>query len=170
MTKLVLKTPAQITKMIASVKARGGTLQQGAHDTAVQAMMHFEATGDTVFMTRLYHALPVSMRKAALAAWFEGFSPVKLRTVKLQDGSKVKLFKKFKGTEAPAMDVTGGIASPFYSYTKEAKPIKAISTIEIRKALEKLAKKADKELQKGNVEGDASEVEAFINSVLGLAA
>jgi len=167
-------TKDQIVKNIASIKGRSNTLQEDIHKTAMAAMLHaFNHNNDFSLCSNLYNALPSGVRKNALATWFQTFAPMVLRNVSInatQGGraKKVKLFKLDKSANAQAYEFDKAAETPFYDLTKESEPT-VMTTESLLKALENLAKKADKQVNEGMVHGaEADSIKGITERILGI--
>jgi hypothetical protein len=114
-----LLTKAELPKAIESITKRGKVLDTDIHIAACSAVAIKAEAGDTMFINRLYTALPKGTRAAALTAWL-----LKFGGVIANDGSsgKPKAEQPFLHTKDKACDVTAGMAEPWYDFKPDPKP------------------------------------------------
>lgn len=123
-----------IDRAIASFALNAGKLNRQCHLIAMGIMHHAFTTGDCTRALALVKAMPASMRRTMLIAWFAKYSPI---TVKLGDDEKVGLNK---GKTANPFDLEGADAEPFYELAEkiaEGKPFDLATAIKMVEALSK---------------------------------
>lgn len=130
-----------IDKAIASFTTNAGKLNRQCHTIAMGIMHHAFATGDCTRALALAKAMPASMRRTMLIAWFVKYSPI---TVKLGDEEKVGLNK---GKNAAKFDLEGADGEPFYELAEKQPEEKNFDLATLIKMVEGLTKRIEGKLE-----------------------
>lgn len=132
-----LLTKAELPKAIESITKRGKVLDTDIHQAACSAVAIKAEAGDTMFINRLYLALPKGTRAAALTAWM-----LKFGGVIANDGTsgKPKAEQPFLHTKDKACDVEAGMAEPWYDFKPDPKPDEVFDVMAAVMAIIKKAK------------------------------
>lgn len=143
-----LLTKAELPKAIESITKRGRILDTDIHQAACSAVAIKAEHGDTMFINRLYTALPKGTRAAAMTAWL-----LKFGGVVANDGSsgKPKAEQPFLHTKDKAADLDGGIKTPWYDFKPDPAPDQVFDVLAAVMAIIKKAK--GKELVHGELLG-----------------
>lgn len=146
MHTMKLLTKAELPKAIESITKRGRILDTDIHQAACSAIAIKGEQGDTMFINRLYLALPKGTRAAALTAWLLEFGGVVAN-----DGTqgKPKAEQPFVHTKDKAADLEGGIKSPWYDFKPDPAPDQVFDVMAAVMAIIKKAK--GKELVHGEL-------------------
>lgn len=137
-------------KSIAQISAMGGKLASLVHETAIAMAEHAKEHGDMTLFVDLYNALHTANRRKAFSVWLSDFTPIRLKVkddVAIAKGSRV-LTEAEKGFTP--WDIAGLAAVTYWDYTTEKDP-KAMDADAILKAIDRLSKRLDKAIEKGNV-------------------
>lgn len=129
-----------IDRAIASFTTNAGKLNRQCHQIAMGIMHHAFATGDCTRALTLVKAMPASMRRTMLIAWFAKHSPI---TVKLGDDERVGLNK---GKNANPFDLEGADDEPFYALAEATPEEKQFDLATLIKMVEGLTKRIDAKL------------------------
>lgn len=145
-TIMKLLTKAELPKAIESITKRGAVLDKDIHIAACSAIAIKAEAGDTMFINRLYLALPKGTRAAALTAWL-----LKFGGVIANDGTtgKPKNEQPFLHTKDKACDLEAGMAEPWYDFKPDPKPDEVFDVMAAVMAIIKKAK--GKELVHGEL-------------------
>lgn len=141
-----LLTKAELPKAIESITKRGRLLDTDIHIAACSAIAIKGEQGDTMFINRLYLALPKGTRAAALTAWLLEFGGVVAN-----DGTqgKPKAEQPFVHTKDKKADLEAGIKSPWYDFKPDPAPDQVFDVMAAVMAIIKKAK--GKELVHGEL-------------------
>lgn len=160
MTEFVLKSAAQIGKMVDTAithTVKGDAL---IHEAAVQCIAHAEKHGDVTLLDRLIKGVGKSVRVEGLKVWTAEFTPIRWNG----DG-KVGMLKKGQNGYKP-FDIAKAEATPFWALSaadeRTAKPLTIEAMLRVVHGMKGRLEKAVKE---GNFEGDRGKAEAFVNSI-----
>ena len=137
-------------KSIAQISAMGGKLASLVHETAIAMAEHAKEHGDMTLFVDLYNALHTANRRKAFAVWLTDFTPIRLKVkddVAMAKGSRI-LTPEEKGFTP--WDIAGLAAVTYWDYTQEKDP-RALDADAILKAIDRLTKRLDKAIEKGNV-------------------
>ena len=160
MSEFVLKSAAQIGKMVDTAithTVKGDAL---IHEAAVQCIAHAEKHGDVTLLDRLVTGVGKSVRVQGLKVWAQEFTPIRWNG----DG-KVGLLKKGQNGFKP-FDVPKAMETPFWALSaadeRTAKPL----TIEaMLKVVHGMKGRLEKAVKEGNFEGDTAKATAFVTSI-----
>jgi hypothetical protein len=137
-------------KSIAQIHAMGGKLAELVHTTALAMAEHAKEHGDMTLFIDLYNALHTATRRKAFAVWLSDFTPIRLKVkddVAIAKGSRI-LKPEEKGFTP--WDIAGLSAVTYWDYTQEKDP-RPLDADAILKAIDRLSKRLDKAIEKGNV-------------------
>lgn len=154
--------------LIKSFVKAGKAAQEQSLIASKHALLHFHRTGDTTYMTRLYKAMPESMRKGALKLWLVRHAPVEFST-------KLDEFVKDRESNIPTYPahdkrdnpenaeiitavntlINEAWAKPYYEYSKEVDPVVPEAEVFLKKNLENLVKRFDRLSENLKKEGRA---------------
>jgi hypothetical protein len=137
-------------KSIAQISAMGGKLAELVHTTALDMAEHAKEHGDMTLFVDLYNALHTATRRKAFAVWLSDFTPIRLKVkddIAMAKGSRI-LKAEDKGFTP--WDIAGLAAVTYWDYTQEKDP-RALDADAILKAIDRLTKRLDKAIEKGNV-------------------
>lgn len=159
MTVELYKTAKTLDAAIASIAERGKKLDADIHRTGCSVIAHALKHGDATPAARLHDALPKSGRRKAYVAWLEAFSPIKLT---VENGKPTTA--KLKKNHAPeTYDVDGAIATPFWEFTVERKPV----PMTLERALKAFEANLVKGIETGDIDlkaaNDAKAAVAFLH-------
>ena len=160
MTEFVLKTAAQIGKMVDT--AIKHTLKGDAliHEAAVQCIAHAEKHGDVTLLDRLIKGVGRSIRVEGLKVWTAEFTPIRWNG----DG-KVGMLKKGQKGFVP-FDIPKAETTPFWALAaadeRTARPLTIEAMLRVVHGMKGRLEKAVKE---GNFEGDKAKATAFVTSI-----
>ena len=160
-----MTTLKQIDAKIRTITTNAAKLNVMIHETGVAILEHANQHGDCTRAQMLVMAMPASMRRTMLIAWFTKFSPIVTKpaadwTSKMHKVG-TKLFVPF--------DIEGAKALPFYQMAEENPEGKSLDFAALMKMVEGLAKRIDKAIEEGKVEeGDVLSARAISNAVAGL--
>jgi hypothetical protein len=151
-------------KSISQIAVMGGKLAELVHTTAIAMARHAAPAelgghGDMTLFVDLYNALHTANRRKAFAAWLYDFTPIRIKVkddVALAKGSRV-LKPEEKGYTP--WNLEGLSAVTYWDYTQEKDP-KAMDADAILKAIDRLSKRLDKAIEKGNVSPELDTVAA----------
>lgn len=138
---------------IASIKATGEKLASLVHETAVGMARHAFEHGDMTLFVDLYNALHTAQRRKAFAVWLHDFTPIRIKVkddVALAKGSRI-LKEAEKGFTPWNLD--GLAAVTYWDHTAEKDP-RNLDADAILKAIERLGKRLERAVEKGQVSDD----------------
>lgn len=127
------------------------------HDTGMMIVKHaapeaLGGHGDCDTALWLAKAMPASMRRTMLLAWFEKYTPIR---VKLGDSEKVGFDPRYKKLspedKVGAWDIEGASNEPFYVIAEKTPEEKPMDFAALMKLVEGLTKKIDKAIEDGKV-------------------
>lgn len=146
MHTMKLLTKAELPKAIESITKRGRLLDNDIHIAACSAIAIKGEHGDTMFINRLYLALPKGTRAAALTNWLLQYGGVIAN-----DGTtgKPKTEQPFLHTKDKKADLEAGMADPWYDHKPDPKPDEVFDVMAAVMAIIKKAK--GKELVHGEL-------------------
>ena len=167
MSEFVLKTAAQIGKMVDTAithTVKGDTL---THEAAVQALGHAARLddkgvqiGDITLFERLLNGLGKSVRVQGLKVWAQTYSPVAWNG----DG-KIGLLKA-KDKRYKPFDMEAALANPFWTLAEADETTRKPLTIEaMLKVIHGMGKRLDKAVNENQFEGDVDKAKAFVTSI-----
>lgn len=140
-------------KSISQIAVMGGKLASLVHETSIAMAAHAKEHGDMTLFVDLYNALHTSNRRKAFAAWLYDFTPIRLKVkddIALAKGSRI-LKPEEKGFTDWNLD--GLNAVTYWDYTTGKDP-KAMDADAILKAIDRLSKRLDRAIEKGQVSPD----------------
>lgn len=150
----------RIDGKIARIVTNSAKLNELIHETGMDILRHAQEHGDCTRALKLAQAMPASMRRAMLIAWFSKFSPV---TVKLGDDPKVGINK---GKTANAYDLEAAGATPFYQMAEDTPETKEYTLAELVKMVQTLGKRIKSKADKGEVADNDREAAVRIAGTL----
>lgn len=124
-----------VKKLESAVKAcvtGANKLQNQIHLVACSTLAHAEQHGDFGAFARLIYGLPSGQRVKTVRKWARMFAPVKF-----VDGEKI--VKLDRSEKAPAFDIDGAIANPYYAI-EEVTTSKPLTMQEVLDYLNRKAK------------------------------
>lgn len=161
-----------IDKNIKSVRVAGDKLNTLIHETALMVLEHAKAHGDCSRAQVLVMAMPASMRRTSLIAWFSQFSPI---VVKNSDDWDAKMQKPETASGAPnplyrPFDVEGATAKPFYQIANENREAATpASFADLVLMVERITKRIEKQIDDNMiVESDVGKAKAIVRTLEGL--
>lgn len=161
-----------IDKRIVTLSANAAKLNAYIHVTAVMVMEHAKAHGDCTRALSLVKAMPASMRRTMLIAWFAKYSPI---AVKLGDSEAVGFSKKYnnlKTDEAKAAqwDIEAAKADPFYAMAEAVPEAKEYNLAALINMVKVLSKRINEKVDEGKVAANdvekAKELTAKIDALV----
>ena len=137
-----------IQKNIKTIVVNAAKLNVLIHETGLLIIGHAIEHGDCSPAKDLVNAMPASMRRTMLKAWFERFSPIRFN---MSEGLAVKvgMLKPEAKTYTP-FDVPGGEATPFFQIAEE-NPEKTYDFAALLKLVERLPALIEKKIEGGKV-------------------
>lgn len=148
-TTFVLKTAAQIGKMVDTAIAHTAKGDMIIHEAAVQCLAHAEKHGDTTLLDRLVKGLGRSIRVEGLRVGVAKYSPVRWNG----DG-KVGALKAGAKGYVP-YDVAGFEANPFWTLGEaDERTAKPLNIDAVLKVIHGLKGRVEKAVKEGKFEGD----------------
>lgn len=124
----------EIVKAIESIKTRGAKLDSDIHVAACSALAIKTQHGDTMFLNRLYLALPKGTRKQAMTSWVLKYAGV------LANTGPNKAEQPFVHSKELAADLEGAKADPWYDHKPDPKPDEVFNVLDAVAAILKKAK------------------------------
>ncbi len=119
------------------------------HETAVMISQWAELHGNCTLAKDLYNAMPASMRRTMLNAWFEKYTPIRFQ---LKDGLCVKVgMLKPDAKNFVAFDMEMGAAEPFWVMAENTPEKAPMDLAAIMKLVESLANRLDKGADEGKI-------------------
>lgn len=164
-------TLKQIDALIKRVRTNGEKLNALIHEAGVLVLEHAAEHGDCSRAQALVMAMPASMRRTSLIAWFSQFSPI---VVKNSDDWDAKMHKPqtASGADNPLFrpfDIEGAKAKPFWQIANENKEREPASFESLLQQFERLAKRIEKQIDDNMiVEGDVDKAKAMVRVLEGL--
>lgn len=138
MTEVTILSRDDVGTRIEALAVSAGQVQAEAHILAVSCLDHIREFGDYRNAVRLMNRLPKSVRKEALAVWFEEFSGERF-TVRLNKDTG--LYEgKLKERNESDFRIAEAAGTPFWEHTQEKRPG---STFTLEKLLATLKSKAN---------------------------
>ena len=168
-----------IDSRIGDVKRLGTEYNQFIHETAMMIVRHAapkelddcQGSGDCTRAVKLVRAMPASMRRTTLIAWFAKYTPIR---IKLSDnGDKCEFDPKYKklakAEKLLQWDVPGAAEEPFYDVAEATPEEKTYDFLALMKMVERLSKQIEKKIEDGAVpEADVESAKAIARAVAGL--
>jgi hypothetical protein len=169
-----------IDTRIGDVKRLGTEYNQFIHETAMMIIRHAapkeinedcQGSGDCTRAVKLVRAMPASMRRTTLIAWFAKYTPIR---IKLSDnGDKCEFDPKYKklakADKLEFWDVIGAAEEPFYDVAEATPEEKTYDFLALMKMVERLSKQIEKKIEDGAVpEADVESAKAIARAVSGL--
>lgn len=163
----------KIDSNIAVVKKMGVEYNDLIHDTAVMILEHAAEHGDCSRSQTLVMALPASMRRTMLIAWFTEFSPI---VVKNNDDWAARMHKPetVTGKTNPLykpFNIEAAKELPFWKMAQQnrERDFKPLEFADIVKMVEDLANKIERQLEEGKVtDDDVPSAIAIVDTLEGL--
>jgi hypothetical protein len=157
---------SKLNDKITWIKTSGKKIQEAMHQAGVSAMVHARKCGDVGPCERLIESMPMSFRRAGMAAWMEAHMPlVEDDSGKAIDHKNPKL-KLVKGRKEEDFLVDAAEEKPFWEFTaeKDPKPLTKEAFMKmVAKQAGKLAKQGD--ITPQQLQAIAAGCEAVLNEV-----
>lgn len=162
-----MTTLKTIDKNIKTITTNAAKLNRLIHDTGMMIMRHAQEHGDCTRALTLVRAMPASMRRTMLVAWFDKYSPIRV-LLSDKNSDRVGILKK-DAKNYVEWNLEGAEAEPFYEIA-EATPEKPALDFEALLAMvQRLAKQIDKKVEEGAVlDKDVESAKALARAVSGL--
>lgn len=173
-------TLKQIDTQIAQVKTLGREYNALIHETGMMIVRHAapkeidvdcQGSGDCTRAVKLVRAMPASMRRTTLIAWFKEFTPIR---IKLSDnGDKCEFDPKYKKLSKEDKlswwRVEDAAETPFYDIAEQVPEEKSYDFAALLKMVERLGSQIQKKVDEGKVKADdVPSALALITAVSGL--
>ena len=136
----------------------GDKLNKYIHETGMMIIRHAAEHGDCEAALYLANAMPKSMRRLTLVAWFAKYTPI---TVKLSDdGNAVGFNEKYKKLspeeKKAAWNIEGADIEPFYLIAEKTKEAgsKPFDLAEMLKLVKQMGDKVQKQIDSDAVPAD----------------
>lgn len=153
-----------IDQKIATFTANAEKVNLLCHEIGMMILRHAQEHGDCTRAQKLVMAMPASMRRTMLIAWFSAYSPI---VTKVSGEWTAKMHKPDTKLFVP-FDIEAADANPFYKMAEET-PEKVFDFEAILKMVERLAKQIDKRIEDGKVpEEDIESAKAASRAISGL--
>jgi hypothetical protein len=139
--KFNLIAESEMAAAIKSIKTNGAKLDHAIHVAAVSAVAiaskegHPASTGNIFYVNSLYAAMPKGARHAALTAWLTTFGGLMANEGENKDTTP------FVHDSNKALDMEGGLATPWYSMKQSPKPDQVLDVLKLTLAVIAKAKK-----------------------------
>lgn len=160
-----------IDKRIATVTTNAAKLNGYIHETGMMIVRHANQHGDCTRALALVKAMPASMRRTMLIAWFAKFTPI---AVKLGDSEAVGFNAKYLALKTPeakakAWNIDGANAEPFYAMAEAEPEAKEYTLSQLIAMVGQLSKRIKGKIAGGEVAANdtakASELVAKIEAI-----
>ena len=153
-----------IDKNIKTITTNAQKVNVLIHSTGMLILRHANEHGDCTRALSLVKAMPASMRRTMLVAWFEKYSPIRV----IESNDKVGMLKdSAKGFVA--FNIEGADAEPFYVIAGKTPEVKPFDLAAMLKFIEGSVKRVEKQLSEGNVpDADRSTAEALLAQMKGV--
>lgn len=160
-TTMTLKA---IDSNIALVRTTGDAFNNLVQETGIMILEHAQKHGDCTRALTLVKAMPASIRRTILVAWFSKYSPIRV----VEKNDKVGLLKEGTKNYTP-FDIEGAKAEPWHALA-EATPEEKVYTFEmLLEMAARLGKTIQKKVDDGKVEvSDIPSVDALVHALNGL--
>jgi hypothetical protein len=150
-------------KSISQIAAMGGKLAALVHETSIAMAEHAKEHGDMTLFVDLYNALHTANRRKAFAVWLYDHTPIRIKVkddVAIAKGSRI-----LKPEDKGFVDWNIGAlaAVTYWDYTTEKDP-KQLDADAILKAIDRLAKRLERAIEKDQVspELDIAAAQAYV--------
>lgn len=166
-----MNTLKQIDKAIASFTMNGDKLNRQGHVIAMAIANHAVKHGDCTRALSLVKAMPASMRRTTMIAWFAKFTPI---AVKLGDSEAVGFNAKYLALKTPeakakAWNIIGGDAEPFYAMAETTPEQADLTLAQLIAMVQGLSKRITGKMTDGKVAANdvnkAKELVAKIDAI-----
>jgi hypothetical protein len=145
----------KIDANIAQVRSMGTAFNALIHDTAVLIMKHAEEHGDCSRAQQLVMAMPASMRRTSLIAWFTDYSPI---VTKNDEAWNARMHKPETALGKPnpmyrPFNVEAAENDPFWKHAErnQESNAKRLEFSDIVKMVEQLGQRIEKQIEDGVV-------------------
>jgi len=153
-----------IDKNLRTITTNASKLNGLIHDTGMLILAHAMEHGDCTRALSLVKAMPASMRKTMLVAWFEKYSPIRV----IEANGKVGMLKDSAKGFVP-FNLEGAAAEPFYVIAERTPEAKPFDLAAMMKFVEATVKRIEKNVTEGNVpDADRSTAEALLEQMRGI--
>jgi len=153
-----------IDKNIKTITTNAAKLNILIHDTAMLIMSHAKEHGDCSRALTLANAMPASMRRTMLVAWFDKYSPIRV----IQANNKVGILKPTAKTYVE-WNLEGAAAEPFYELAEAVPEKPALDFNALMQMVQRLSKQIEKKIEEGAiVDEDIESAKAVARAVAGL--
>lgn len=159
-----MTTLKQIDRNIKTITTNGDKLNKLIHETAMLIMAHAKEHGDCSRALTLANAMPASMRRTMLVAWFDKYSPVRIVMANNRVGILKKDAKKYV-----EWNLEGADAEPFYEMAEAIPEKEPLDFNALMQMVARLSKQIEKKVENGEVvERDIESAKALARAVSGL--
>lgn len=170
-------TLKQIDTRISDVRRLGVEFNQFIHETGMMIIRHAapkevnedcQGSGDCTRAVKLVRAMPASMRRTMLIAWFVAYTPIR---IKLSDnGDKCEFDRKYKKLskedKIKAWDVETAAETSFADMSEKVPEEKSYDFAALLKMVERLGGQITKKIKEGKVpEQDIEAAKALSRAV-----
>lgn len=168
-----MTTLKQIDKAIASVTTNGDKLNKQVHNVGMMIVRHANQHGDCTRALALVKAMPASMRRTMLIAWFAKFTPI---AVKLGDSEAVGFNAKYLAlktadAKAKAWNIAGADAEPFYAMAETTPEQADLTFAQLVAMVQGLSKRITTKIGEGKVAAnDADKAKELVTKIDAIAA
>lgn len=153
-----------IDKNIKTITTNAAKLNKLIHETAMLIMSHAKEHGDCSRALTLANAMPASMRRTMLVAWFEKYSPVRI----VQANNRVGILKA-TAKNYVEWNLEGAAEEPFYDLAETIPEKAALDFQALLVMVQKLSKTIEKKIEDGGVvDSDVESAKALARAVAGL--
>lgn len=161
----IITEAADITKAIASIKARGAKLDADIHQAGVSVLAHAAAHGDTTLCDKLVHAMPKGARKLALVEWMLAYGTIAKLDPK-QDKAAIADGRLFKLDKTRSLQQDEAIAKPWADFKPEPDVLTAFDAgAAVAAVLKRLNKATTDKLNIKNKAEALREAEALVKAL-----
>jgi hypothetical protein len=170
-------TLKQIDTRIGDVRRLGVEFNQFIHETGLMIIRHAapkavsedcQGSGDCTRAVKLVRAMPASMRRTMLIAWFQAYTPIR---IKLSDnGDKCEFDPKYKKLSSEEKvkqwDIETAAETSFADMSEQVPEEKSYDFAALLKMVERLGGQITKKIEEGKVpEADIEAAKALARAV-----
>jgi len=153
-----------IDKNIKTITTNAAKLNVLIHQTAMLIMGHAKEHGDCSRALTLVNAMPASMRRTMLVAWFDKYSPIRV----VQTNNRVGILKA-TAKNYVEWNLEGADAEPFYELAEAIPEKPALDFAALVEMVKRLGKTIEKKIDDGAVvDTDIESAKALARAVSGL--
>ena len=153
-----------IDKNIKTITTNAAKLNVLIHETAMLIMSHAKEHGDCSRALTLVNAMPASMRRTMLVAWFDKYSPIRV----VQTNNRVGILKA-TAKNYVEWNLEGAEAEPFYELAEAIPEKPALDFNALVEMVKRLGKTIEKKIEDGGVvDTDIESAKALARAVSGL--